>query len=161
MDKPIPPRVPVAEVRLPHEFPVGYIHEIARNRDADPHILDFVAPLVLVWPPHARAYTFARRVNPRTAFRIFSECEYAEPSRCHRSSGIVEVDGVNAAFLECLGKIDKHGPEFALVFERDCSEQNLIDIKSRGQVELNARVVLQHLETDRVFPADELLLRIR
>src|SRR5580704_6129180 len=145
MDKPIPPRVPVAEVRLPHEFPVGYIHEIARNRDADPHILDFVAPLVLVWPPHARAYTFTRGVNPWTTFRIFSECEYAEPSRCYRSSGIVEIDGISAALLQCLRKIDKYGTEFAFILERDCSEQNLIDIKSRGQVELNTSVVLQHL----------------
>src|SRR6202046_567938 len=158
--EPIPPRVPVSEIRLANKLPIGHIHQVVRNRDTDPHILDFVAPLILVWPPHARANAFARGVNPWMALRIFSEREYAEPPRCYRSSGIVEIDGISVAFLHCLWKINKHRSELAFVLERCRSEQNLIDTKSGGQVELNASVVLQHLETDRVFPADELLFRV-
>src|ERR1700735_5926805 len=93
--EPIPPRVPVSEIRLANELPVRYIHQVVRNRDADTHVLDFVAPLVLVWPPHARAYAFTRRVNPWMAFRVLSERVNAEPPRCYRSPGVIESGGIS------------------------------------------------------------------
>ena len=40
------------------------------------------------------------------------------------------------------------------------AEQDLVDVEVGVEIELNARVVLQHLEADRVLAADRLLLRI-
>src|ERR1700683_323560 len=46
------------------------------------------------------------------------------------------------------------GTEFALVFERRRAQENFVNIKSGVEIELNARVVLQHLEADSVFSTD-------
>ncbi len=160
MDEPIPTRVAVAEVGLAHELSVGDIHQIARDRDADLHVLDFITPLVLIGPPDARADAFARGVNPGTALGILAEGKAAEAARRRRGAGIVEVDGVLAPGVQRLRKIDEHGAKLAFVLQRGSPEQNLVDIERRVQVELNTRVVLEHLEADRVLPADDFLIRV-
>ena len=99
LHQPIPTRVAVAEVRLADKLSVRNVNEIVRNRDADLHRLDFVAPLVLVRPPDAGAFSLARRVNPGPASRIFTEGNATKPARLERIPGIVEVDLVDATCL--------------------------------------------------------------
>ena len=60
LDQPVPARVAVAEVGLADELAVRDVDQVVRDRDADLHALDFVAPLILVRPPDAR------RLRPRT-----------------------------------------------------------------------------------------------
>src|SRR5581483_762710 len=62
--------------------------------------------------------------------------------------------------MQCLGKINKHSTRIALIMQSCCAKKNFVDFKSVIQVELDSRVVLQHLEADRVLACDELLRRI-
>ena len=62
--------------------------------------------------------------------------------------------------MQRLGKVDEDGVELALVLQRRRAEQDLVDVQVGVQIELDARVVLQHLEANRVLAAEELLLRI-
>ena len=64
------------------------------------------------------------------------------------------------SFFKLVRKIDEHCTEIAFVFERGSAQKNLVHIETRVQVDLNARVGFQHVETKRVFPADELPFRI-
>jgi hypothetical protein len=57
-------------------------------------------------------------------------------------------------------EIDKHSTRIALVMQRSGIEQNLVDVQGICKVELDAGVVPQHLEADRVLSADKLLCRI-
>src|SRR5438445_8860835 len=78
LDQPIPTCVPVAEIGLAQKLSVRNFNEIVRNSHADAHRLNLVLPLILVWPPDARALSLARRESPGTASRIFAESEPAE-----------------------------------------------------------------------------------
>src|ERR1700730_6762468 len=95
LHQPIPTRVAVAKVGLAHELSVRYINKVFRNFHADAHRLDFVFPLVLVGPPDARAFSFARRVDPRPANGIFAEGDATEPAGLERIARVVEVDLVH------------------------------------------------------------------
>ena len=77
-----------------------------------------------------------------------------------RRSGVVEVDRVLAPALERLGKIDEDRVQLALVLQLLGAEEDLVHGEVVVQVELDARVVLQHLEPDGVLAAEELLVRI-
>ena len=78
-----------------------------------------------------------------------------------RVAGVVEVDRVDLALLQRLREVDEHGAELALVLQRRVAPSRILSTFSVvDQVELDARVVLQHPEADRVLAADELLLRI-
>ena len=69
---PVPARAAVTEVLLADEPPVGNVHELVGNRDAQVHRFDLVAPLVLVGPPDAGALHLARRVDPGPARRVLA-----------------------------------------------------------------------------------------
>src|SRR5688572_11443757 len=72
----------------------------------------------------------------------------------------MERDGVLAARLQRLWEIDEYGIELALVFQRRRSKQDALDRHVRVEVELDARVVFEHLEADAVDARDALSLRI-
>ena len=120
-------------------------------------ILDFVAPLVLVRPPHAGPDSLARRVDPDVPGGVLLEGDPAEPAGLRRMPRVVEIDRVNLAVVQSLREIDKHGASIALIFKRRPIEQNLVDIQRFGKVNLNARVVTKHPEANRILAADELL----
>ena len=160
VDEPVPAGVAVAEIGLAHEFSVRDIDEIVRNRHADLHALDFVAPLVLVRPPDARADSFAGGVDPGTASRIFAKREAAESACFEGIPGVVEIDRVDPAGVEGLREINEDGAEFALVLQLCRAKEDLVDVERLLEVELDARVVLEHLEADSVLPADEFLVGV-
>jgi len=72
----------------------------------------------------------------------------------------MKIDGILLAGMQSLGEIDEDRAVIAFVLQFRRAEQDLIDVQRRVQVELNARVVLQHLEADDDFSAQILLLRI-
>ena len=81
---------------------------------------------------------------------------------CERRAGVVKVDRVRRGpAFSVFGKVDEDGAELALVFEFGCAEQNLVDCRALAyEIELDALVVLEHLEADRVLAADHFLLGI-
>src|SRR5215469_16890795 len=115
MYPPIPSRVAIAEVRLAHELSIRHIDQSVRDRDTDLHILDLVAPLLLVRPPNACPYAFARGVNPGVTCGILPESKTTEPARLGGGTGVVEVNGIGLAGTQCLREIDKNRPGVALV----------------------------------------------
>ena len=95
---PVPARVAVAEIGLADELAVGDIDQTVGNGDADLHVLDFVAPLILVGPPDAGALAFAGGVDPRDGRP--DPCPNVKPPKRPAADGIagvVEVDGVDVA----------------------------------------------------------------
>src|SRR5215467_15964992 len=79
--EPIPARIAVAQVGLAEEFAVGNVDQFAWSRNADFHAVYFIAPLILVRPPHARAQLLACGVDPSPARRVLFEGDAAESSR--------------------------------------------------------------------------------
>src|SRR5262249_12582111 len=120
----------------------------------------FVAPLILVRPPYAGANALASGIDPRTPSDIFSERHRAESSLLDRIARIIELDRINTPRAQRFGEIDENRARVPLVFQDRLAQQNLIYGERCMQVELNASAVLQHLEANRVFSADELFLRI-
>ena len=160
LDLPVPARVAVAEIRLAGEPAVGDVHEIARDGDAEIHPFDFVAPLILVRPPDAGALALARRGDPGPPGRIRRERHPAEASLLARHARVVELDRIRAPGPQRLGKVHPDRVEFAIVFQRRRAEEDLLDGEVGVEVELDPRVVLEHLEANRVHAADRLLFRI-
>ncbi len=62
--------------------------------------------------------------------------------------------------LSVSGKSTKTAPCSRSYFSGVCAEQDLVDLQVGVEVELDAGVVLEHLEADRVLAADALLVRI-
>lgn len=64
------------------------------------------------------------------------------------------------AGVQRFGEIDENRARVALELEECLTEKNFVDIQGIDQIKLNTRVVLEHLEADRVLAADELLFGI-
>ena len=85
----------------------------------------------------------------------------AEPARLHRIPRIIEIDGIRCARLQSVsGKSTNTAPESRSYFSGAVAQQNFVDVQCRVQIELNSRRIRQHLEADRILPAEILLLRI-
>src|SRR5215831_5069333 len=78
--EPIPARIAVAQVRLAEKFAIGNIDQVAWSRNADFHVFYFIAPLIFVRPPHARAKLLACGIDPGPARWVFLEGDAAESS---------------------------------------------------------------------------------
>ena len=91
---------------------------------------------------------------------IFGEDHAAEASHGERVPGVVEVDEVNLPGAECLREVDEDRSGVALVFQLGCSVEDLVDVQRITEIDLDALAVLKHLETDSVFSADALVVRI-
>ncbi len=156
----VPARVAVAEIGLAHESPVRHVDQAVRNGDADVGAFGFVAPLILAGPPGRRAFTFVRGIDPVLAGRIGPECQGAKPALFARLAGVVKLDRVGAAAAERLREIDVDRVVIALVLQRLRAHHDLLDGVVRKQLQLDARVVLEHLEADGVLAGDPLLLGI-
>ncbi len=107
MHLPVPACVAVAEILLAHEPPVRNIHQPVRHRDAYPHALHLIAPLVLIRPPHACADLFAGRVYPRATRRILFERHPAEPSLLDWISGVEEADRIGVPLAQLGREVDE------------------------------------------------------
>jgi len=94
--------------------------------------------LIFVGPPDARTLAFASGKDPRASLRILAERKSTEAARLDGIAGIVEVDGVGAALLERIGKIEKDSAELTFVFERRGAEKNPVDREIGSEVELDA-----------------------
>ena len=145
---------------LPLSRPLDASTSPLGSADADIHRFDFIPPLILVGPPDACSGPLAGRRDPVPAGRVLLEGEPAESAGLDGCARIVEVDRVLAARLQRLGEIDPDRVQLALVAKRRVAEQNPVDRQVCVEVELNPRVVLQHLEANRVLAADDLLHRI-
>ena len=77
-----------------------------------------------------------------------------------RRAGVVEVDRVFRPAFSVCGKSTKTVLSSRSYLSGVGAEQNLVDVQVGVQIELDARVVLEHLEADRVLAADRLLVRI-
>jgi hypothetical protein len=91
---------------------------------------------------------------------IFAEGEGAEPAYLHRVAGVIKVDGVRAAGLKGLRKIDEHRSCFTLVLKRGRTQEYLVDLERRVQIELDAPAVFQHPEADAVLALEKLPFRV-
>ena len=157
----VPARVAVAEIGLVHEAPVRDVDQVVRNGDADVHAFGFVAPLILAGPPGRRAVTFVRGVDPVLAGRIGPEGQRVEPAVFARLARVVKLDRVGAAGCGASAE-NRRRP----CCDRACTSasaspiDDLLDGEVREQLQLDARVVLEHLEADGVLAADPLLLGI-
>src|SRR5262245_16193721 len=94
------------------------------------------------------------------AGRVFAKADTAKPPCLLRITGVIEIDGIYGVFLKRRGKVHEDSPQFARIFQFGRAEQDFVYIEIGEQVELDSRIIPQHLETDRIFSADELLLRI-
>ncbi len=141
-DLPIPARVAVAQILLAQKPPVGNIHQVVRHGDVHLHILDFIALLIFVRPPDARANAFARGRNPMPARRVFAKADAAEAPRLLRRTGVIKLNRLHRTLLERLRKIHIHRPQFARVFQFRFAVQNFVYLQVGKQVELNARICL-------------------
>ena len=63
-------------------------------------------------------------------------------------------------FLSFCGKVDEDGAFLARVLERRAGKQNAIDGQGLMQIDLDAVVVGQHAEADRVLAAEEFLVGV-
>src|SRR5262245_40456135 len=77
MNRPIPPRVAVAEVLLADEDAVRHVGEAVRDGNADVRAVDFVAPLIFARPPCARPGALAHGIDERFAVRVSPERDAA------------------------------------------------------------------------------------
>ena len=91
---------------------------------------------------------------------VFAEADAAKPPGFLRRTGVMKLNGLHGAFLQWRGKIHKDRPQFARVFQFGRARQNFVYVQVGKQVQLNARVFLQHFEADRIFAADRLLFGI-
>jgi len=157
---PVPPRIAITQIRLCDKLSIRNIRKPARNLNADIHRLHFIPPLILVGPPDAGSGAFARGVDPRVACWIGLEGEGPKPADLGRVAGVVKVNGVCLAGPKRLRKIDEHRAVVTGVLQCGRAEKDFVDIELIGQVDLNARGILNHAETNRVAPADELLCGI-
>src|SRR5687768_17879016 len=103
---PVPSGVTVAEIRLAQKLAVRHIDKVVRDRDAHPHAGWFVAPLVLARPPDARAFSFARGIDPVFAGGVFLEGDAAEAAHFPGLTGIIEVDRIFATLTQRFRKVD-------------------------------------------------------
>ena len=94
LDEPVPTRIAVAEVGPAHESAVRHVDQVVGNRDADLHPLDFVAPLILVRPPDARAFVLAGGRDPVMASCVLAERHPAESPLFLGLTRVVEIDRV-------------------------------------------------------------------
>src|SRR6266550_1992799 len=156
VDRPVPPRVAVAEIGLAGERAVGDVHQAVRHGDADLHALRLVPPLFLVRPPVAGADVLARSCDPVASRGVLLERETAESRNRFGRPRVIEVNRILASGAQRLREIDEHRVELARVLQRGIPEQDFIDLQIRVQIHLDARVVLQHPEADGVLAADEL-----
>ena len=123
-------------------------------------LLDFVAPLVFVGPPDAGADTFASGVDPRMAGGVLVNVNPPKRPVLFRISGVVEVDGVGVAGAKGLRKVDEDGAESRSYLSGVVPRRILSMLQRLLEVELDARAVLEHLEANGVFAADEFLVGI-
>jgi acetolactate synthase regulatory subunit len=77
--------------------------------------------------------------------RVLAKCDGAESSCLERIPRVVELDGVFAAGLQRLRKVDEDRVELALILELDRANENLLDLQV-FEIQLDARIVAQHLE---------------
>src|SRR6266498_2648128 len=84
LDQPIPTCVAVTQICLSEKLAVRNVNQIMRNRDANSHALNLVAPLVLIRPPDTGSLFLAGSVNPGVTRGIFPESDTSKPSLLHR-----------------------------------------------------------------------------
>jgi hypothetical protein len=163
---PVPACVAVAEIGLTLEASIGDLDQAAGGLDANIHILDFIAPLVLIRPPYARALFFAGGIDQGLSHGIFAEDKAVETTHLHGVARVIELNGVNASVFQCLGKVNINGAACgALVLERLCAsprlvEHDFVDVEGWYEVKLNAASWLKHPEADNVLAAEHLMLWI-
>src|SRR5205807_1200814 len=84
----------------------------------------------------------------------------AKASRGEWISGVIKINRVGAAGAQRLGKVHEDRAIVALVFERRRAEEDLVYVQRRMQIELDPRIVLEHLETDDRLSAEVFLIGI-
>src|ERR1700749_3502331 len=124
MHHPIPARVSVAKISLAHKLSVGNIYKVIWDSNTNLHALNLIAPLVFVGPPDARSYAFARGVNPWMARCICSKGEASKSALVDWRPGVVKVDRVCTAGVQCLREVNKDCAGIPLVFELSCAKKN-------------------------------------
>src|SRR5262249_32040681 len=62
--------------------------------------------------------------------------------------------------VESLGKVDEYCRVIALVFERSSAVEDLVDLQCVAQIELDATVIPEHAEANRVLSLNGFLSRI-
>jgi hypothetical protein len=124
------------------------------------HLVGLVAPLVLARPPDARSLALAGRVDPVVAVGVLAERDPAESARFLRLARVVELDVVLASRAQPLRKVNEHRVDLALVLQLAPGVQDAVDVQVGIQIELDARIVAQHPETDGVLSGEVLLLGI-
>ena len=92
--------------------------------------------------------------------RILAEGEAAEPALLFRRAVVVKLDGVGAAGAQHRREVHVDRVVVAFVLQRGGAEQDLVDGKIRVQLQLDAVVVLEHLEADGVLATDCLLVGV-
>ena len=157
VDHPVPSCVAVAQIGLAGERAVRDVHQAVGHRDADLHAFGLVPPLFLVRPPIAGADVLAGGRDPVASRRVFPERKAAESRNGFGHPRVVEVNRVLASGAQRLREVDEDRVQLARVLQRGVPEKNLFDLQIRIEIHLDACVVLQHPEADRVLAADELL----
>jgi hypothetical protein len=86
LDVPVPAGIAITEIGLADEFAIRDVDEIVGDRDAQLHLLDLVAPLVLVRPPDAGSLPLTRGVDPVPPFGVRPESNPTESALFARSA---------------------------------------------------------------------------
>src|SRR5262249_6988128 len=86
--------------------------------------------------------------------------ETAESADRFRCARIIKVDRIRFAGFERLRKIDKNGSRITSVFQGGGAHRYLVDVEVIVEVKLNAVVVTQHFESNRVLASDGFLVGI-
>src|SRR5262249_49924199 len=136
-------------------------------------------PLVFVRPPDTGAFAFAGRKNPIAFGRVFTKGEAAEPAGSLRCAGVIEIDCIDMAGFQGFGEIYQDGSGVPRIFQDgwmgalesrifapgtgDGSfwlKNNFVNLQVLVEIQLDARVILQHAKANRILAADEFLFRI-
>jgi hypothetical protein len=72
----------------------------------------------------------------------------------------MKLDGLHRTLPQGRGKVHPDRAQFARVFQFGRPVQDFVHVEVGKQVELDARVVLEHAEPNRVLAADEFLVRV-
>ena len=91
---------------------------------------------------------------------VFLEGDAAEAAHFPGLTGIIEVDRIFATLTQRFRKVDEDRVELSRVLQVPRSQRDAIDVQIRVQIDLDPRVVFEHLEADGVLAADEFLVRI-
>ncbi len=153
MNLPVPAGIAVAEIGLTANLPLETSVQAVGNRDPQAHILDLVAQLFLVSATRSGPGALAGRGDPGPSGRVGGEGNPAPAPLARRLSGKIEVDGGRLVLLQSSGKINETSADYPGVRQLPAAADDLLDLQFRFQVELDAGVVLEHLETDRVLSA--------